>query len=201
MATCLALGVVSSISIYKKKNSDIKLNKEQIMKSLNQYLDISKYKLMEYSNGYKLKIEPKYFKENIHELIQELYPLIRCNAIIEKHGEEYYNFINNDFNYQSFPLTLKQFTKDEYGHHKGDFYRSWDKVEEEMAFEFPQYWVFEDWDLKENLNVRFGYIPLWWDYEKIMSEDETKLLKILNTMVHSYYKSSLSKNILYYISG
>jgi hypothetical protein len=42
---------------------------------------------------------------------------------------------------------------------------------------------------------------LWMDANKFDGEDESPMLKVLNSMKSSYYKNPLSKSLIYFIAG
>lgn len=202
MGRFLALGVVSSIGIYKKGGFSIKEKKDEIINNLSKYLDMSKYNYDEYENALILRIKPEHFNNNIHSLIKTLYPLIKCKDLLYNSNYEDVDILSEEFNSTNAPLNIKQYEEtEEHMHDKGDFYCEWNECKEDIAMEYPKYWVFESRELIENFNINFAYINLWHDWNKIDSEDETNLIEILNTLRYPYYDNELSKNILFYIAG
>lgn len=202
MGRFIAFGVPSTINVVTKgKEYDIKKVKEKIISDLSNFLDLSKYNCTEYDNGFVFKIKPKHFQDNVHELLKEIYPLIRCDNFLYGTKFQDINIMSDAFNKKDVPLIIKQFEKDEYGHRKGDFYKEWSKVEEDLPMEWPEFWIFKERELKRNVSIQMLYINLWRDWDKIFNEDDTNLICIMNTLLQGHFKSPLSKNCLFYISG
>lgn len=199
MGRYVAVGVVSRIDIFRKNNFNLEKNKEKILTDLGKYLDLSKYDMESYKNCLSFYLKKEHFNNNIHDLIKEMAPIIKSDALLYNCGEDI-EIETADFNKQNVPIIIKRYEK---GNKEGEFYCECkeDSENEEIAYEFPEYWIFNDEDLSDELEVKFAYICLWRDWDKFGSEDETNLLKILNTLRYPYFKNELSKNILFYISG
>lgn len=203
MGRYVAFGVASTINVLTKKENkyDIYKNKDKILGSLNNFLDLSKYNCKEYENGFVYKIKPKYFQDNIHELLKEIHPLMNCEDLFYDTKYQDIDISSDKFNKEDVPLIIKQYKKSESGHREEGFYNDWDDMEEDLPMEWPEFWLFKEEELHENVRIQMLYICLWRDYDKIFSEDETKLICIMNTLLQGHFKSVLAKNCLFYISG
>ena len=208
MGRYLALGVATTIDVYKKKRApldfSITQNKDKIKKQLEKFLDLEKYDCCENDDCFTFRIKTDIFNDNVHDLIKELYPMIDC--YYDLCGDDYYcgnddekDKIRKNFNAENYPLTLTICGE---GYRKGRFCSSWNDGCEDGSFPAaPEYWLFEDKEFRNNIDVNISYITIWFDCNKFDSEDETPLLEIMNNMSRKYYKSPLSRTMFFYISG
>lgn len=206
MGRFLAFGVASTIIVYSKKSHSINDKKEEIIEELKEHLDISCYDCKEEDNKLIFKIKTKCFDDNIHDLLKKLNDLMNFQAFLDcdtDYGFDYedVDIMSNKFNKKDAPLVLKQYTNKDYNHDIGDYYCEWNGTPEAYSLNYPQYWLFDCPTLKQNIEVDICYINLWHDWNKIASEDETILLKILNTIWFPYLDNNLAKNCLFYIFG
>lgn len=218
MGRYISGGVAVKLRISKQKKyysfskCDLVENRTEILEQLNRYIDVSKYRIVEYDDGFELNIDEDYVEKNIYDLVKEINPLLNCDSYF------LYNLLDKDykrdlseFSEDKYPLHLHKYTEEDTyknecikhdlcGHYciKSDY----GYIVEDTPFYSSERWLF-NYDMKfvENVCVDIDFIPLWSDYDKFASEDEDKMLQIMNTMSKSYFNSKLSKNFLFYISG
>lgn len=204
MGRYLAVGISTSIVIKKKygwessEKFNVLENKDDILKDLNNMIDVSKYECI-YDNDYiVLQLKTEHFNDNIHELIKELYPMINCESCILSNCKKKVKILSKEFNKKDFPLTISNKKRNE----ENIIYCIQSDYEEKLNyFISPEYYLFENYEYKKNIKVDLYFINLWQDFHKYDGEDETKMLEIINKMSRFYYKSPLSKNMLFYILG
>ena len=219
MGRYLAMGLPTRIHFYKKEsytaNSEFKIldNKEDILKKIKNYIDISFYDFDECTDGsdaFGLKLNEKMASENIHDVIKEVVNLIDDSrirdALYYKEEIDYDNFSN-----ENHPLFVHQYKDDD------EYESDWQKkhlcdsyclksnsgeIGEDMPFYSSEYWLFDyDRELTRNIEVNMLFFALWIDIDKFDSEDETRLIQLINKFSRRYFKNDLSNNLLFYISG
>lgn len=199
MGRSLALGIATDIYIRKKasrfgsNNFDLHNNFELLKSKFNDILDISKYEWNETDSGYVLEMDMNYIIDNIHDLVKELYPLIDCRYFILGDSDIE---LDDKFNSKDYPLVLKR-TENRYE----KFENNWNLTDSGSFYCTPEYMLLCDDKIAEMVHFDVDYILLWCDWAELDSENETKLLKIMNKISRSYWKSPLSKNILFFIDG
>ncbi len=202
MGRYLANGVLTQFSVKRVKRSfydeNYNLEKEldNVLKEMNKMIDTSNYELTAKEKDYYVfSLKSTFFEENIHELIKETSKMTLPNVN---------DFYTNGFNEKlvesenfakQFPFKAKIDKNGEYSIKMRD---------EEIRLDFPFdpfYWMIREDILLRNIMVRGETLLLWCDDSKYVGEDETAMLEIINTMKRKYYKSKLSKSLIYYISG
>ncbi len=204
MGRYLAAGIATSIVMKKKdgwessEKFNVFENKDDILKDLNNMIDVSKYECI-YGNDYIiLQLKTEHFNDNIHALIKELYSMINCENCILSNCEKKVKILSKEFNKKDFPLTISNKKRNE-----GNIIHCVQPGYEEEMYYYasPEYYLFENQKYKKNIKIDLYFINLWQDFNKYDGEDETKMLEIINKMSRFYYKSPLSKNMLFYILG
>lgn len=218
MGRYLALGIATTIyveknknSLYSSKNFNLNKNKNKIINEMNKFLDMSKYHCVENVDSLYFRMGRKHFNDNIYALLKELKPIINCDRM----------FFGEFFGYNK-EMTIEEVIKQKYKikldiydetyhfdneHQKenllNEFYIECNGEttnERYSPFEAPACWLF-DGELSDRVRVSFGYMLIWCDWNKYVGEDETPMLKLLNTFSRNYFHNPLSKNILFYIDG
>ena len=64
---------------------------------------------------------------------------------------------------------------------------------------YETYWFFDDEEMKNNLIVTIDIVPIWDDCSGYIGEDETGMLKWLNTLKNGYFKNKLGKNMIFFV--
>lgn len=185
MGRYIALGIPTKIEITKSydnwgniANIDLIKDKDNIIKDLNTLLDTSKFEIEYSEDSIVLSFNNDDYNNNIHDLYRELYPMITCDYVKESDI-----VLSEEFNQENYPFKME------------------DRFKEKAYFQSPSYYLFSEDNYKRNLDVNIRYVQVWYDCNKFSSEDETMMLRLLNVMSRKYYKSELSKNMLFYISG
>lgn len=211
MGRYLANGIAATISIYSKtemEECDIKPIKEK----LSKYINLDLYDMKKYNDGLSFKLKLDVFNNNIHKTIKEISDLTSCEDYLLYNLFENYNEIDiysDDFCQEKYPIELKRYVKTSERNFyldDGDYYIGTEddpRIRTIYNFYGEQYWLPKSESLKGRYKIQVGFILLWSDYDKYDGEDETKMLKILNTMKKSYYSScnELTQNITYFVSG
>lgn len=207
MGRYLANGIPTKICVFLRKNQvTLKDDLNEIKIDLSKYVDLSMYETIVYDDAFEFKLKKEIFNKNIHELIKEIDPITPCdsylfcnlfyNQKIDVLSDEF-NKIKIELNKYGDDLEFENqnyITEDEYYIKSKDSY-----IKEANSFPY-QFWVLDN-DVRKRYYVNMDFIMLWLDYDKYDGEDETQMLRILNNMKTSYYKSVLSKSLVYFIRG
>ena len=200
MGRYISSGILTEISIKKRKDSwytdsnfDIKKQIDEILNDINKIIDTSKYDIIEKSDEFILKLDTDFINKNIYDLLVEMnninHRINFINAIIE----DKVDCIDSEFK-KKHPITCT-FNGDNYIIKCGDMVRY-----DEIPFS-PFYWLLSNKKLFYNVEIYGSMIPIWIDYQKISSDDETFLLMVLNKMKTKYFKSELSKCVIFEVIG
>ena len=204
MGRYFANGVATTIIIRNKKSSifekiDLKLNKKRILNQINKYLSIKDYRISFDKDIILLRIKKDIFNKNIHSLLKEIDSLTDCNDYLSHYlFNKKINVNSCDFNPDNYKIILQKSKED------GSYYiNAHNIITEDMCGAYTcNSWIFwDDYKLRNTLRADIGAILLWFDSEKYIGEDESKILSILNTLKTRYYKTPLSKDMIFYISG
>ena len=213
MGQSLALGITTKIVIRKKKYYE----KEDInyaLKDLKKIININDYEIKyKDEDGILLKLKEEIFNNNIHEFLKEVNPITRVHSSFLPLllGYEYRNIkIDKDFNKEKYPFKLKWYDEnDKYQseYEKEDLcgecnviYKD-NRIKQDYMPFFNFAWILLNEKVSDNFEIELNFIPIWIDIDKIMCEDETMMLRIMNNLKTKYYKTKLSKDMIYYISG
>lgn len=207
MGRYLANGIPTKICVFLRKNQVMMKNDlKEIQEDLSKYVDLSMYEATEYADAFVFELKKEVFNQNIHELIKEIDSLTPCDSYLfcNLFYNQNINVLNDDFDKINIELckygdNLK--FEDENRLKENDYYiKSEDSYITEVN-SFPyQFWVL-DKEVKTRYYVNMYFMMLWSDCDKYCGEDETQMLSILNNMKSSYYKSTLSKSLIYFIQG
>ena len=196
MGQYLSAGILHKIYISKRRSSRskdddyIKNNLDTIISDINEFIDTSKYDVVYEENDVFLKLNIGYINAHLKDLLYEVRNINkRINFLhdITSDDEE----INEDF--------MKKHKINVYN--DGNiFILDSDKNElhENMPF-YPFYWIISNMDIFFNVEIRGCFIPVWIDDSKIDAEDQTFLLMALNKLKTEYFKSELSKCLIFEI--
>ena len=212
MGQSLALGITTKIVIRKKKGYETE-DINYALKDLKKIINIDDYKVKEKDEeGIRLILKEEIFDNNIHDFLKEIEPLTSgksmflFNLIDEDRNIE----LNKDFSKENYPIKLKWYDKnDKYKneHEKNELcgecaaiYKDNRLMQEYMPF-FNFAWLSTDYKVRSEFEIDLEFIPVWINGFKIISEDETMMLRIMNNLKTKYYQTKLSKDMIYYISG
>ena len=208
-------GIATRIEIQKRNpvvNYDIIKNKNMILKEINKFVNVENYNCTQNENGdLTLEIKMEFFNDNIHDLIKETRKIMKCENILLDNMFDKKEIDYKKFNNVNYPLQLKKYDENykyAYARQKeellGTYYleSNIDKFQETGSWFPSNYWLFqENKDMFYNLTVQIFHIPLWIDIGKIIMEDESFLLHLINRISRNHFKNPLSKDILFFIGG
>jgi hypothetical protein len=209
MGRYLSNGIPTKIRVILKSYNKIEKNDlTEIKKDLSKYVDLSKYELVECENGYIFEFKKEVFNKHICELIKELEPLTSCRSyfmykLLDKYD---INVLSDEFNKDNYKIELckygdnPEYEKENYISENEYYVRCQNNHIGETG-NFPyQYWVLSR-EIRKKYYIDMSFIMLWSDYNKFSGEDSTPMLEVLNSMKSSYYKSPLSKSLIYFMAG
>ena len=192
MGRYLANGILTTVNIKKIKgfsfdrdeNFDLKAQLENILSDMNKYIDVSKYDIREENDEIVLNLKNDFVNDNIDDLLKEVNELTPCNHLFKPYFES-----------REYPLLYKC--------EENDFHIiEYNGESVSRDFWIPCCaWILNDEYLFDNVAITVNFIPFWIDFDKYSGEDETRMLKIINSMKKSYYHSELSKVFIYEIYG
>ncbi len=203
MGRYFANGLLTTLIIKKNKsgfidrNFDLKKELDNILKDISSVIDVSLYEIIE-ENEEKciLSLKTSVVNDNIHELLQELFPLTRPNTYgfcDLKRTSDKEMIMNYSIKAER---RLDKFSK------KDEIYTiivgSAENTED--FHYFPLYWLISDKRIYNNTTIYGATILLWIDCNKYCGEDEYNMLRVINELKTKYYQSKLSKALIYYIT-
>lgn len=189
-------------------------NEEEKEKSLSEEDDEYNYYSSEKEDQREgciyLELDEAKANKYLKDLIEEIHPLLDLdgyffNYIFDKDREK----LLEDYKINIDKVTEENISKlpsnYQYRAQPGELYiagtSAKDCIAEENIIYFGAPWIFyPESDYNRNVKVKIDGLVLWYDTEKIDSEDETKLLTILNTLSKNHFKSPLSKVMIFYIT-
>lgn len=203
MGRMLAVGVPVKICFYKN-NSKGEIKKYKIMqKEVSKYIDLSLYDTERKENSVTLKLKKEVFDKNINDTLIDFYN--KFDFIPDMYFDGYHADLEL-LKQKKYHLELV-YNDDEYKEGVINYTISKDDVYE-LEHQFPQeYWLIYDskvndsWGYEYELYIK--YSPVWMDIDKIDSEDESNLLRILNKMKITTFKdcNELTKTLMFFILG
>ena len=197
MGRNLSGGILTRISIRKAtgwrsdNNFDLKKEFDKVLDDISKFIDISKYDISEYNGVYNLSLNVDFINENIYDLLVEM------NQVNDR-----ISFVDLDYDVSSI--------SDEYVKNhpitccveEDNYVLKYDGCENnEYQLYFPFYWIMSNEKLFYNVDVYGSVIPIWFDIGKFSHEDETFILMMMNTMKTKYFKSELSKCLIFEVIG
>lgn len=175
---------------------DFKKQLDNIKRNLDGIIDTSKYDVKVNKNGIVFNLKLNFINDIIYDLLKELDPFLTVRCFIEElYGREIAS--NIDFNSpdlnKKYPLICN----------KDDCYKF--QIDESEVSENDYFcdleWLINDEYLSDNISISAGMIIIWSDFWKYIGESEYNLMRIINIMKGSYFKSKLSKSLLFAVIG
>lgn len=194
MGRYLASGIATKISVFGADGYDIIGHKKEILEKLNDSLDVSKYEIVDYDDGFALRLDKQYFEENIHDFIHEV------SAVMDVESYFLYELEQGleKFTKENVPIKVSECQENYVMNFPND-----SSIEESLAAfqNFSYILLNKDFDLS-NIDIEVMAIPIDVNFDsKCNVEDETELLRLLNLYSRGYYKSNLGKHLIYFILG
>lgn len=217
MGRYIAIGIPVEIKASDREGyGDFGELKPEIRKNIEKYIDMDYYNVKEDDDKiyYSLK-DVDIVNSQLTELLNEI------KSICDLKNYFLYCFknekdvddidIKDDIKEEDFKFELKFFDenykfKDKYEEDK--FKNDYGIVSKDSIKELDYPYEASFWMIYDNENVRardvkiqVGYVLLAYDCNKFISEGESYLLWLLNTLSKSYFKSKLAKNLHFYLMG
>lgn len=194
MGRYLASGLATQILIKTDDNNfNIKNSKEVIFNELEKYIDLSNYNIVESDDSFELTLEIDVANENIYSLINEIEPIItiECGPL----NRSYKEIISQ--NRENYPIEFKKDNENDY-----HLITNLDDIKESRPFYINNFWLLP-WGqgIIGKVFVAMRVIILWMDFNKYCGEDETYLLKVMNEMKRSRFKTKLSGSLVFFITS
>lgn len=218
-------GIVTKIEVWTK--TDFQKNKKAIMKRLGHVFDLNYYDSIkeEYNNYTCLYLNEEKFNKEFKELLEEManidifrYSLLESIDPVEetakfdekKNKDILLDYLKNDFNLE---LKRQEEIKEYDGEKETDYKYSMEgpnSFGDETPGYFENYYygtgMADDASFNDNLKdsddikIKIRFIPLYFDINKIESENIYPTLSLLNQFSRGYLKSNLKKTILFVIN-
>ncbi len=198
MGRYVAAGVITGFDIVSQYNVDISSSIDDIRGNISKYLNLSYYDETVYSDCLKYRLKVDVFNENIDELLDELKSFVGDNLSVD----EYFDMENVSNNFDKRTYTLRKVTEESFETHNHEFYID-EIANGDQAFWDNTGYVLVGSDFIYRYYLRFygNSILLWQDFNKINIESEYILLKLLNNLKNSCFKSKLSGAFLFHMAG
>lgn len=188
MGRYLSSGIAFTIIVQDRYNTGyVKEHIQEIEEGLKKSFDLSFYDREEKEDSFSYNFKLKEFDSYIHEFILEHgkdMPFAANEKLEEARRASLK--MGKDFNQENYPLALK----------KLDLRFDWAPFTNFSSVFLIDYC--ENW---RNIKLTPIIAQIGFDIDKVDFEDESLTLRLLNQFVRHTYHSTLSRNIVFYISG
>lgn len=201
MGRYLAASIPTQLFIKKKSerfaNLDLVKDKEKILNQINKYIDLSFYDIEGNEEQIHLKLIEEKTNKYLKELLEEINPILDLDYYLQ------YCLFDREDNakLQYDNIVIKKDIKP----NDIDYYMTAGKhkceIEEDWACTDGAPWLFDLEDEFKLIGVRMFSIHIWLDFPKYFGENENKMLLLLNKFSKNYFKSELSKVMIFNIFG
>lgn len=201
MGRYLAASIPTQLFIKKKSerfaNLDLVKDKEKILNQINKYIDLSFYDIEGNEEQIHLKLIEEKANKYLKELLEEINPILDLDYYLQ------YCLFDREDNakLQYDNIIIKKDIKP----NDIDYYMTAGKhkceIEEDWACTDGAPWLFDLEDEFKLIGVRMFSIHIWLDFPKYFGENENKMLLLLNKFSKNYFKSELSKVMIFNIFG
>lgn len=201
MGRYLAASIPTQLFIKKKSerftNLDLVKDKEKILNQINKYIDLSFYDIEGNEEQIHLKLIEEKANKYLKELLEEINPILDLDYYLQ------YCLFDREDNakLQYDNIVIKKDIKP----NDIDYYMTAGKhkceIEEDWACTDGAPWLFDLEDEFKLIGVRMFSIHIWLDFPKYFGENENKMLLLLNKFSKNYFKSELSKVMIFNIFG
>ena len=201
MGRYLAASIPTQLFIKKKSerfaNLDLVKDKEKILNQINKYIDLSFYDIEGNEEQIHLKLIEEKANKYLKELLEEINPILDLDYYLQ------YCLFDREDNakLQYDNIVIKKDIKP----NDIDYYMTAGKhkceIEEDWACTDGAPWLFDLEDEFKLIGVRMFSIHIWLDFPKYYGENENKMLLLLNKFSKNYFKSELSKVMIFNIFG
>lgn len=201
MGRYLGASIPTRLLIKKAKNSftkiDVIKDQEKIIDKINEYIDLSFYYITYGEDYIYLRLNEKKTNEYLKELLKEINPIMGMDRYLffnlyrDENTKEEFKFDNTHIKYIE--------TEDD-----SNYFISGDNdkymLKEVYTCLDGAPWLFDFKDEFYDLRTSMQAINIWINFEKFFSEDENVLLMLMNKFAKTYFKSKLSKVMIFNIT-
>lgn len=201
MGRYLGASIPTRLLIKKAKNSftkiDVIRDQEKIIDKINEYIDLSFYYITYGEDYIYLRLNEKKTNEYLKELLKEINPIMGMDRYLffnlyrDENTKEEFKFDNTHIKYIE--------TEDD-----SNYFISGDNdkymLKEVYTCLDGAPWLFDFKDEFYDLRTSMQAINIWINFEKFFSEDENVLLMLMNKFAKTYFKSKLSKIMIFNIT-
>lgn len=201
MGRYLGASIPTRLLIKKGRDSfskiDVIKEQEKIINKINEYIDLSFYYITYGEDYIYLRLNEKKTNEYLKGLLKEINPIMEMDRYLffnlyrDENTKEEFKFDNTHIKYIE--------TEDD-----SNYFISGDNdkymLKEVYACLDGAPWLFDFKDEFHGLKVSMQTINIWINFEKIFSEDENVLLMLMNKFAKTYFKSKLSKIMIFNIT-
>lgn len=197
MGAYLVGGVATRFKIRNKDGYDVVRNKDKVVNAIGKVVDVSIYDVQEYLDGIELVIKKEVFEDNIHDLIQEISPIM--NTKIYFFANLYKEEVDiKKFNKENYSISLNIYP--EGTGYEGKFYLNDGEIREQECYPDYSYMLLRDGEsgLMHNIKVNISFINVWLD-PSIIDEYPLGTINVLNKLTSKSFKNVLAKSMFFYI--
>lgn len=201
MGRYLGASIPTRLLIKKAKNSftkiDVIKDQEKIIDKINEYIDLSFYYITYGEDYIYLRLNEKKTNEYLKELLKEINPIMGMDRYLffnlyrDENTKEEFKFDNTHIKYIE--------TEDD-----SNYFISGDNdkymLKEVYTCLDGAPWLFDFKDEFYDLRTSMQAINIWINFEKFFSEDENVLLMLMNKFAKTYFKSKLSRIMIFNIT-
>lgn len=198
MGRYLGASIPTRLLIKKAKNSftkiDVIKDQEKIIDKINEYIDLSFYYITYGEDYIYLRLNEKKTNEYLKELLKEINPIMGMDRYLffnlyrDENTKEEFKFDNTHIKYIE--------TEDD-----SNYFISGDNdkymLKEVYTCLDGAPWLFDFKDEFYDLRTSMQAINIWINFENFFSEDENVLLMLMNKFAKTYFKSKLSKIMIF----
>lgn len=201
MGRYLGASIPTKLVIRKRKDSfskiDIIKEQDKIYDKLNQYIDLTFYYVAYGEDEIYFKLNEEKANKYLKELLEEI------NSIMNLDNYLFYNLYREEDIEEQFKFdnTTIKVAKDD---NDSVYYLTNDKDDKYLGEVYACFdgapWLFDLEDDFSGIRATMKVVTLWINFEKFFSEDESKLLQLMNKFAKSYFKSKLSRVMIFHIT-
>ena len=186
------IGIRNRTDFYALKEVDIFKDKDLILNKLSEYIDTNFYDISYEEDMLCLELNQEKTNKYLEEFLEEI------NDILDLSDYLFYMLFKEDTEIKLNSIFLKVNEEREcYLTRKN----SNKYIEEESACFDGAPWAFDlDNKFYKSIRLSINAINLWVEIDKFECEDESKMLQLLNKFSKSYFKSELSKIMMFHIT-
>lgn len=184
MGRYVAGGLATKILVSSRYKKDILKNMDEILNAMNHVIDLNLYEIKKYEDCFCLYLKEDIVNQHLLELLKET--KFYCFNL---------NYLRANDDFQN-KYTLEKNEDNQYFLCKND-----EKIAEEnlLLESFSLVYLYGNYEDMNNVDIDIYFLPFGLDYNKILVEDESYLLFLLNR--NKNFKARLKTAFVYGIFG